>query len=727
MTLRHLFTAVLLSAPVALGAVTPSDIEPYVYPNNSAASPASMIYLADGVSYASLVNGTRIVKYDVVSGKETATILDVTATRDNQLESIDGFLMSPNEQYILVWTDKQMLYRRSFTARYYLYEVRHNVLKPLSEKTERQRSPIWSPDGSMVAFVADNNIHIAKLAYGTEVAVTTDGKINNIINGVPDWVYEEEFDTTCSMAWAPDCMTLCYLKYDETKVPVYSFKLYEGTCNPNPDYALYPGLYEYKYPVAGQPNSVVSLYSYDVDNRATKRVELPDARIEYIPRLAYGPTPERLIVTTLNRAQNRMEIYTVNPKSTVVKSIYVDESKDGWIDPTAWELTTLLTDGFVVASERSGYNQLYKYSYSGALVSQLTSGNEDVQDYYGYDAVRMRHYYQSTSGPLNRVVSYVDKKGVTVNMGESTGTTSAVFSPGKDFYMLSYSDISTPPVYTLYGVKGAKKLRVLQDNAAYRSRLRQLPVKEFFTMNSESNVLNGYMIKPADFSASRRYPVIMSQYSGPGSQEVLNKWSYGWEAFYASQGYIIVCVDGRGTGGRGASFKHSVYRRLGYFETIDQVAAARYVGTLPYVDSSRIGIYGWSYGGYETLMAASAVDAPYAAAVAVAPVTSWRFYDTVYTERYMLTPRENEDGYNEGAPLSYTHRMNTPLLIMHGTADDNVHLMNTIQYVSSLQSNNRLCDMLLFPNMNHSIYGCGARALVYTKMLDFFDRNLKNR
>ena len=558
-----------------------------------------------------------------------------------------------------------------------------------------------------------------------EVAVTNDGSVNNIINGAPDWVYEEEFDTTCSMAWAPDNETLCYIKYDESKVPVYSFKLYEGTCAPNPAYALYPGQYSYKYPVAGEKNSTVSLYSYDVDNRVAKRIDFSDSRIEYIPRLAYGPTSDKLIVTTLNRAQNRMELYSVNPKSTVARSIYVDEVVSGWIDPSAWELLTLLDDGFVVTSERSGYNHLYKYSYSGAMMGQLTKGQEDVTDYYGYDPVLFRHYYQSTAGPLNRVVSYVDKKGLSTNLGSATGTVAASFAPSKNYFVLSYSDINTPPTYTLYATKGTKKLRVIEDNASYRAKLGVMPVKEFFTMNSDGNTLNGYIIKPADFSASRRYPVIMYQYSGPGSQEVRNRWSYGWEAFYASRGYIIVCVDGRGTGGRGAEFKHSVYRRLGYFETIDQVAAARYAGNLPYVDSSSIGIFGWSFGGYESLMAASAIDAPYAAAVAVAPVTSWRYYDTVYTERYMLTPRENEDGYDEGAPISYTSRMNIPLLIMHGTADDNVHLMNTMQYVSALQSDNKLCDMLLFPNMNHSIYGCGARALVYTKMLDFFDRNLK--
>jgi dipeptidyl-peptidase-4 len=702
--------------------VKADDIAPYVYPANASASPAAMTYLNDGKTYVSLSDdATKIVKYDIKSGQETGVLLDVNTARDSRIKTIGGYIISPDESYILVYESKQSIYRRSFLAKYYVYEVRHNVMTPLSTDHPLQRVPQWSPDGRMIAYVADNNIYIRKLDYNTEVAVTKDGEINKVINGVPDWVYEEEFDTTSSMSWAPDNLTFCYLKYNETDVPMYSFTLYEGTCDPKTEYALYPGSYSYKYPVAGKPNSKVTLHSYDIETRKTKDITLSDSRIEYIPRIAYADAPERLIVTTLNRAQNRMEVYSVNPKSTVAKSIYVDEAQKGWVTTLAYENMKLYPDFFVVSSERSGYNQLYQYSYSGSLMRQLTSGDYDVTAYYGYNKLTGTHYYQSTSnGAINRVVSGVDAKGKVTNLGETDGTSNAVFSPDMAYLTYSFSNTTTPPKYSFMTSAG-KVMRVLEDNAAVAQRYANAPTKEFFTIKSDGYELNASIIKPRNFNPQQRYPVIMSQYSGPGSQEVLNKWSIDWAQFYAQQGYIVISVDGRGTGGRGRDFKTCVYRNLGHYETIDQVNAAKYAASLPYV--SKVGIYGWSYGGYEALMAASAYK--YAAAVAVAPVTSWRYYDTIYTERYMLTPQENEDGYNESAPINQVDKIETPLLIMHGTADDNVHLMNTIQYVSALESQGKVCDMLLFPNMNHSIYGCDSRALVYLKMLNFFDSKMK--
>lgn len=725
MKFRYLLLFPLLIPSVAY-AVTADDIAPYVYPANAAKAPSAVTYLADGKNCLALADdNTKIVKYDIKSGKEIEVVLDAANTRDNQVKRIAAYELSPDESKILIYEKSTPVYRRSFKAEYYIYEIRHNVLSPLSTEHRTQQSPIWSPDGRMVAFVSDNNIYLRKLDYNTEVAVTTDGRINEVINGVPDWTYEEEFSTNCSMTWAPDNLTLCYLKYNESNVPLYSFPLYQGTCDPMNQYALYPGAYTYKYPVAGEPNSVVTLHSYDVETRKTKNIELSDSRIEYIPRISYALTPERLVVTTLNRAQNRLEMYLVNPKSTVSKSLYVDEVADGWVDESAWEITRYYPDFFVVSSERSGYNHLYQYSYSGAMMRQITSGDYDVTAYYGYDNVQGSHYFQSTiNGAINRTVSRLDAKGKLTTIGEAEGSSSAIFSPDMAFYTMSYSNITTPPVYTLNSSKGGM-LRVLEDNSDYLSRYPALPQREFFTMTSDGNTLNGMILKPVDFTPSRKYPVIMSQYSGPGSQEVLNRWRMDWDYYFVSQGYIVISVDGRGTGGRGKAFKDAVYRNLGHYETIDQVNAARYAGNLPYVDGSRIGIYGWSYGGYETLMAASAFDSPYKAAVAVAPVTDWRYYDTVYAERYMLTPRENEDGYNESAPVNHVGSMNCKLLLMHGTADDNVHLMNTLQYVSALQSEGKICDMFLFPNMNHSIYGCNSRSVVYLKMLDFFNNNLK--
>lgn len=690
-----------------------------------------MTMLPDGTTYASLsADGKRIEQTDLATGKVTATLFDVDNTREEKLSYIDGFIINADGSRIIVSTATQSIYRRSTTARHYVYETRSRLLRPLSADHDRQRAPIFSPDGLQVAFVAsDNNIYLKKLTYWTEVAVTTDGKVNEVINGVPDWVYEEEFTTSSSMTWSPDSRTLCFLRYDESSVPVYSLPLYGGQCGGDPARELYPGSMDYKYPVAGKPNSVVTVHSYDVDNRKLKQVELPSGRgIEYIPRIAFAHSDDRLMITTLNRAQTRMEIYLANPRSTVAKSIMVEEGK-AWLNPATYESVTWLDDSFIVLSGRTGYDHLYRYSYAGSLIGAITRGDFDVTDYYGYDAARGIHYCQSAAtGAINRVVSRVDAKGVMTNLTPAEGTATARFTPGMQSYVLTYSNATTPPVTTVVSARNGKTLATLADNTkgAYASRWAGKPMREFFTFTTPEGVeLNGYMIKPKGFDPSRRYPVVMYQYSGPGSQQVLNLWSINWATYYAEQGYIVACVDGRGTGGRGRAFMDAVYKRLGHFETIDQIAAARYIASLPFVDGSRIGMHGWSYGGYETLMAVTADDSPYAAAVAVAPVTDWRFYDTIYAERYMLTPQENETGYEQSAPLFRTDRVKAPLLVMWGTADDNVHPANSIEFIARMESEGNYCDLLLFPNMDHSINGCGSRALVFARMLDYFNTQMK--
>lgn len=701
-----------------------TELAPFTAPANQPSAPEQYSYLPDGTALRMTPDSRTIVKVDLRTGKDGDVLLDLGHTRETTIPDMDGFTISPNGEQILLWRETTPVYRRSFTARYYVYEVRSRLLRPLSAEHAVAQSPVFSPDSRMVAFVAGNNIYIKKLDYNTEVAVTRDGVRNSVINGVPDWTYEEEFTTTCSMAWAPDNLTLSYLRYDESDVPMYTFPLYEGSCNPRPEYALYPGSYSYKYPVAGAVNSRVTLHSYDVETRKIKDIALTAPGIEYIPRIGYGDTPERLVVATLNRDQNRIEIFAVNPKSTVVKSIYVEESK-AWIAPETYEQLHLGAKSMVVMSTQSGFSQLYEYSYTGSQLRRITDCSADVTDYYGADA-RGTHYYQiAAPTPLDRTVCAVDIKGKVTTISKPEGTSAAAFNPAMDMAVMSHSTAVQPPVYTLVSAAG-KALRTIEDNASYAAAHASLPQKEFFTMPGEGGLtFNGYIIKPAGMQAGKKYPVIMSQYSGPGSQSVLNVWKLDWEQYYATQGYIVVCVDGRGTGGRGREFSDVVYRRLGYYETIDQIAAARYAASLPYADASRIGIYGWSFGGYEALMCASADGCPYAAAVAVAPVTDWRYYDTVYAERYMLTPQQNAEGYRTSAPLTRAARLACPLLIMHGTADDNVHLFNTMQYVSALQSAGGLCDMFLFPNMNHSINGCNSRAVVYAKMLDFFNSKLK--
>lgn len=723
---KTVIPAVLLAAAstaVAANSLV-SDMAQFVYPENRAATPKGITFMPDGESYAALSeDGRRVVKYQIKTGQEVETLLDLTSTRETTLDNIEGFILSPDASKILVWNSSEPVYRRSFKAAYYTYELRTRLLRPLSGQFSAQQSPVFSPDSRMVAFVADNNIYVRKLDYQTEVPVTTDGLRNSIINGTSDWTYEEEFQTTCSMAWAPDNLTLCYIKYNETDVPTYDMQRYGGACDPDEAAMLYPQTWSYKYPLAGKPNSKVTLHSYDVETRKTKDLALPDSRIEYIPRLHYGPDAETLVVATLNRDQNHYEIYRVNPKSTVAKSIYSEDSKS-WINTSAYEDILFADDSFYINSWKSGYNCIYQISYSGTAMRTISDADHDITAYYGSD-VQGNHYYQvAAPTPMDRTVRRLDKKGSLTDISASEGTSSATFNPGCTYMLLSYSSVNQAPVYSLCTSSG-KTVKVVEDNAAFASRFNgKKAAREFFTMTSEGNTLNGYIVKPAGFSSTGKYPVVMYQYSGPGSQEVLNRWQIDWMDAFAAAGYVVVCVDGRGTGGRGRDFCDVVYRRLGYFETIDQIAAARYAASLPYVDSSRIGIFGWSYGGYEALMCATAQDCPYRAAVAVAPVTDWRFYDTVYAERYMLTPQQNEDGYRDSAPLWRTSSLACPLLIMYGTADDNVHPANSLEFVSRLQRQGSFCDMLLFPNMNHSIYGCNSRAVVYAKMLDWFNKNL---
>ncbi len=700
-----------------------NDITEYVSSASRPSAPPSFTYAPDGNGYFLLSADHKTVdRYDIATGKKIETVFDVDNTRETTLPLIQGFEMCDNGRYMLVYYNSEYIYRRSFTAEYFIYEVRTRLLKPLSTEFKRQQSPVMTSDGRQIAFVADNNIYIHKTDYNSQVAVTKDGEKNKIINGVPDWVYEEEFTTNVSMVWSPDNLMLCYLRYDEEAVPMYTLPLYQGACHPMDQYAYYPGIYSYKYPLPGNGNSTVTVHSYDVETRKIKDITLPDSKIEYIPRIAYGNSPERLMVVTLTRDQNHMEIYSVNPKSTVAKSVYSDDAK-AWIDPVSYEGLQWLDDGFLVQSSRSGYNHVYKYSYAGSEIAALTKGDFDVTDVYGYDAKGNFYYQSAEPSPIDRIVRKVDSKGRVTTLGKEKGTTSAKFSPSMAYAMFRFTDVNTPPVYTMNTADG-KHVRVLEDNAKYAAKYADVPRREFFTMTSDGYELNGYIVRSK--TATGKQPVIMYQYSGPGSQSVLNAWQIDWDTYFALNGFTVVCVDGRGTGGRGRAFMDAVYQQLGHYETIDQVNAARWVAQQSWADAKRIGIYGWSYGGYETLMCATSADQnPYAAAVAIAPVTNWRYYDSVYTERYMRTPQQNEQGYVQGSPMFRTSQLACPTLIMYGTADDNVHPQNSIEFVSRLQANGGLCDMFIFPNMNHGINGCNSRSVVYAKMFQFFSDKLR--
>lgn len=713
-----LLTGFVLHAAMPMRSNVVRDIAPYVYPQN-AASKAELTFTPDGQGYVNRsADGRTLTICKISDGSEVETIFDLGHTRETTLPDFEGFRLSPDGTKILLWRMSEPVYRRSTTAEYYVYEIRSRLLRPLSKEFGRQRDPIFSPDSRMVAFVAEGNIYCAKLDYQTEVPVTTGGSPDGILYGATDWTYEEEFTVTSAMTWAPDNLNLCYLSFDQAQVPEYTLPVYQGSCDPRDQYALYPGTLRYRYPVAGKPNSTVRLHSYDVETRKTKTIDLPGDP-EYIPLISYGPSPEQLIVATLNRNQNRFEIFSTNPKSTVSRSIYLRESS-AWIEPIAYEGLWLGRDCFAVADDSEGFTRFSRFSYAGASLGTLTPDNFDATDFYGIDDQGTAYYQTASPTPLDRTIHARDRRGAESAVGPASGTNSATFAPGLGSMLLCHSDAATPPVYDLCKASG-RKLRTIEDNAAYASRASALKGrKEFFTFTNDGTELYGYMIKPADFNNTRRYPVVMTQYSGPGSQSVLNKWTLDWEDYMAAQGYIVVCVDGRGTGGRGTGFRTCVYRNLGHYETIDQVGAARYLGSLPYVDASRIGICGWSYGGYETLMAASADDAPFAAAVAIAPVTDWRYYDSVYAERYMLTPQQNPSGYDSSSALRRATSLACPLLMMYGTLDDNVHPANSLEYVSRLQQFGILADMFVFPNMNHSINGCNARSVVYGRMCTYF-------
>lgn len=714
----------------ALGALGLKDIVDGAY---KAETYGDVYPLNDGESFARLSSdGKRVVKYSFKTGQETGTLFDVATARGADLKRIDGFILSPTENRMLVGTGTERVYRRSKKAEYYIFSFQNNKLEPLS-KNGKQQEPLFSPDGEQVAFVRENNLFLVKLLFNNaESQITNDGKQNEILNGIPDWVNEEEFSFSRAFDFSADGKMLAWIRYDESKVPLYDLTLYKGMEPAKEQYARYPGRYSYKYPVAGETNSTVSVCSYDIKSHVTRRMDLPLGADGYVPRIKYTSTPDQLLVVTLNRHQNEMNIYTCNTRSKICR-LAMSEKDEKYVKESAYEQLKLYGDHFVLMSDRSGTRQLYWYSLTGQLQKQLTAGGQEVTRFYGYNEKTGTFYYQAKDGgPLRTAIYRTNLKGQTKKLSARAGTNDAVFSKDFTHYINIYSNLTTPYVTTLCDQNG-KVEKTLIDNAALQQKLKSagLAQKELFSFKTSEGVeLNGWMMKPQNFDASKRYPVIMYQYSGPGSQQVEDSWGIGFtaggllESYWCERGFVVVCVDGRGTGGRGAEFEKCTYLNLGKLEARDQVETAKYLAGLNFVDKDRIGIWGWSYGGFNTLMSMSEGTPVFRAGVAVAPPTDYRFYDTVYTERYMRTPGENPDGYDYNA-IERAKYLDGALLICHGLADDNVHFQNTAEYSEALVQAGKQFQMQVYTNRNHSIYGGNTRLHLLTRITEFFQDKMK--
>ncbi len=688
--------------------------------------------LADGESYSQISpDGRQIQRCSFKTGEPIEILFDLSTARGPKIASFSGYIMSPDEKHILIETNKTPIYRRSFTADYYIYNVKNKTMEPLS-KGGPQECPKFSPDGHVVGFVRDNNIFIVKMLYNNaESQVTKDGEFNKIINGKPDWVYEEEFEFNCAFDFSSDSQLLAWIRFDETNVKTFSFPWYKGAAPSMNQYALYPGEYVYKYPKAGEVNSKVSVHTFDIKSRVTRQMQVPLDADGYIPRIQFTGDKDKLAVLTLNRHQNRLDIYMVNPRSTTAQ-LALRETSDKYVDTQLYHNLDFSRDKFVVLSERDGYQHMYLYTLGGSLVRQLTKGNYVVTNFYGTDATGQNFYYSSTEGsPTEQYIYKVDVNGKKTQLTKNKGFNSATFSNGCRYFLNVYSDINTPNVSALYSAAG-KELKVLEENSELKNSMSGLALgkAELFSFTTGEGVqLNGWMVKPKNFDASKKYPVLMYQYSGPGSQEVHNSFSNGffgsliWEHRLAQKGYIVVCVDGRGTGGRGAEFQKCTYMTMGDKESKDQVEAAIYLGSLPYVDKDRIAIWGWSFGGFNTLMSMSDGRPVFRCGVAVAPVTDWRFYDSAYTERYMRTPKENPTGYDI-SPLHRCAKLKGDILLCHGYADDNVHFQNMAELTERLVQENIQFESQFYVNRNHSIYGGNTRRHLFTRIENFLDSRM---
>lgn len=682
----------------------------------------------DGLYYTTEENRNKIVKYSYKTGTQAEVLFDLSKIENPGFSEFSDYAFSADETKILFTTNKKSLYRHSFTADYFVWNRTTKEMAPLSANGSQQLAT-FSPDGERVAFVRNNNIFIKSLKFGTENQVTRDGKVNEIINGAPDWVYEEEFSFNKAFAWSPDSKFLAFIRFNETEVPMFNMPMYQGQKPELKENQLYPGSYSYKYPKPGEKNSEVSVRIYDLKSKSSVTAEIGTDLDQYIPRIKWTADAADLAIMKLNRLQNKLDIVLCNPYTGDTRNFFTEKNKR-YISEDFYDNFIFLPDNkyIVVNSERNGYSHLYLYDRQGFEIKQLTNGNFDVTTFYGFDAVKKVFYYQAAKeSPMRREVYFVSLDGKkSGKLSTMAGTNSADFSSGFQFYVNTFSNTETPKLVTLHDQTG-KLIRTLEDNAALKNQVKEyaLGKKEFFTFKTSEGIeLNGWMIKPANFDQSKKYPLVMTQYSGPNSQEVLDKWSIGWDDYLAQEGFVIACVDPRGTGARGEEFRKMTYQQLGKYESDDQVEAAKYLGTLSFVDKNRIAIWGWSYGGFMAALCMEKGAGVFKAGISVAPVTNWRFYDSVYTERYMRTPNENPEGYDDNSPLFHAEKIKGNYLLIHGSADDNVHLQNTMEFSERMVQAGVQFDMAIYTNRNHGIRGGNTSMHLYTKMTNWLKEKL---
>ena len=671
--------------------------------------------MKDGEYYTVLKNA-KIIRYSYTDASSKEVLLD--AQKKPELPSFNGYVFSKDENKILLETNTQPIYRRSKQAIYWIYDRQTQAVQMLFDAPVQE--PQFSPDGQKVAFSYQRNLYVKNLSDNSIQQLTTDGS-KHIINGTTDWVYEEEFGFVRAFVWDASSSQLMFMRFDETAVPEFSMDVYGSD--------LYPFPYTFKYPKAGETNALVSLHTYDLNQAKLQQVDLGENSWEYIPRIQSTPTDHVVTFQTMNRHQNHLQLWSINLNDNKVQ-LLLEEKDEAYVD-IADDLTFLDNGNFIWSSDRSGYKHLYLYNAKGKLLNPITQGNWEVTEFYGVNTQQKELYYQSTEkttigrGVYATRLNGRGKRALT----QETGSNGAFFSRGGQYFIHTYSDEKTPPMYTLRQTSNGKVIRELLNNNALAETLAafDLPQKEFSTIQVNGNSLNMYMIKPRDFDPNKQYPVLMFQYSGPGSQQVANRWGSNrdlWHKSLTEQGYIIACVDGRGTGFKGADFKKVTYLNLVKFEAEDQIAAAQQLGNLSYIDAKRIGIWGWSFGGHMSLQCLLTGADTFAAAISVAPVTNWRFYDTIYTERFLRTPAENASGYDDNSPINYADQLTGKLLLIHGSGDDNVHVQNSMRMAEALIQADKDFEFMIYPDKNHGIYGGNTRIHLYRKMTNFIINNL---